>query len=587
MSVIFDGMDQAKTAIPAQARSSKTLDGCHKHPVHVMGIMTHGSDVPAEVLVSDTSVPSDTNYVITILCLTIMAYATRNGFLPSVLYIQADSASENKSKNFLLFLAVLVGLRIFDKIKLCYLPVGHTHEDIDQMFSRFAVALAKCAVLTYEGLISIMKKAFHFEDKPLDVKRLYNTWDFGAWMEDYMPKKFEGITESMCFKFTRDDEDGVVLLHARSAMSTSKRSEPDCWFPEDGYKLITYADAEKLKTKPLTQIALRPVDLGPLKATVEKYQKEGAMSAKDVETWETEFERLDEVYDVACDECIELRSQETKTNTVKTDTNDEVNEKKRKRNDIHKAMKQHFDNEPDSMFHVYTDVSKLLPFGLECKESGVDGVLSNSNNQPVEAVEAADDEGDEQDDILLSLAGNWGASRHKKGDGILPRDSRKLIVGSVPIQWRVNLAPVAVGDMVAFRWEEAPDAGDDPAATVNQLGVARIVTIHAEDDHYRVQWFGTKSGGANMKLCTGLYPGYYTKGKRGELMQSYTATPSSSDETMVDDLTLGPASLIVHGFQLTPKQCKLPNKIAARICAIAALPHKLSKHGAECKCTHE
>mgnify|MGYP006919660253 CR=1 FL=1 len=90
-----------------------------------------------------------------------------------------------------------------------------------------------------------------------------------------------------------------------------------------------------------------------------------------------------------------------------------------------------------------------------------------------------------------------------------------------------------------------------------------------------------------MKLCTALYPGYYTKGKAGDVMQTYTATPSSSDEQMVDDLTLSPASLIVHGFQLTTKQCKLPGKIAARICAIAALPHKLSKHGADCQCTHE
>ena len=453
MSMIFDGMDQAKTAFPAQARSSKNLDACHKHPVHVMGIMTHGSDVPAEVLVSDTSVPNDTNYVITVLCLTIMAYATRNGFLPSHLYIQADSASENKSKNFMLFLAILVALGVFNKIKLCYLPVGHTHEDIDQMFSRFSVALAKCSVLTYDCLFAIMKKAFHYEDKEIDIQRLHNTWDFDTWMRDAMPKHFEGITESMCFKFTRDDDNEVVLLHAREAMSTSKKAKPDCWYPEDGYSIISFAEAEKLKTKPLTQTALRPFDLAPLKNTIIKYHKEEAMTEVEVAEWETEFERLEAVADAACEECVALRAAEAKTNTVKTDTKEQINEKKTKRRAVHKTMKAHFDEDADSIFHTHTEPSKIIPFGLEYKESGVDVVLSNSNNNDVEAAE-------DEDAILHSLAGSWGASRSKKGEGILLRDSRKLVMGKVPLHWRVNLNEITVGDMVAFRYAEAADEDD-------------------------------------------------------------------------------------------------------------------------------
>ncbi|XP_028517987.1 uncharacterized protein LOC114576108 [Exaiptasia diaphana] len=43
---------------------------------------------------------------------------------------------ENKNQFVLVFLAVLVQLNIFKKVKVNFLMVGHTHEDVDQLFSR-------------------------------------------------------------------------------------------------------------------------------------------------------------------------------------------------------------------------------------------------------------------------------------------------------------------------------------------------------------------------------------------------------------------------------------------------------------------
>ena len=64
-------------------------------------------------------------------------YEKYNGTLPPILYIQVDNcARENKNQYLFAYLGLLVDWNVFKKIELNYLPVGHTHEDIDQMFSR-------------------------------------------------------------------------------------------------------------------------------------------------------------------------------------------------------------------------------------------------------------------------------------------------------------------------------------------------------------------------------------------------------------------------------------------------------------------
>jgi hypothetical protein len=66
---------------------------------------------------------------------------------PSVLYLQADNcAGENKNKFMFAFLSLLVSLDIFQDVFLSFLLVGHTHEDIDQMFSA-AQTKYKCSTI--------------------------------------------------------------------------------------------------------------------------------------------------------------------------------------------------------------------------------------------------------------------------------------------------------------------------------------------------------------------------------------------------------------------------------------------------------
>jgi|SouAtlMetagenome_1021521.scaffolds.fasta_scaffold09401_2 hypothetical protein len=54
---------------------------------------------------------------------------------PPCLFVQLDNVNHNKGISIILYCCWLVQTAVFTKIKLCYLPVGHTHEYIDQFFS--------------------------------------------------------------------------------------------------------------------------------------------------------------------------------------------------------------------------------------------------------------------------------------------------------------------------------------------------------------------------------------------------------------------------------------------------------------------
>ena len=61
-----------------------------------------------------------------------------SGNLPQVLYLQLDNTSrENKNQFVFGYISMLVELRIFQKVKVGFLLVGHTHDHIEQMFSVF------------------------------------------------------------------------------------------------------------------------------------------------------------------------------------------------------------------------------------------------------------------------------------------------------------------------------------------------------------------------------------------------------------------------------------------------------------------
>ena len=122
--------------------------------------------------------------ILTVLYLQIFAnltnLASRN-HRPPILWIQLDNPTgENKHKYLLAFASWLVHIGKYTNNKFCinnniylgwfkevmisFLPPGHTHVDIDQMFSIFAIWLLQNSVYFITTFIKTIKNAYKAPD---------------------------------------------------------------------------------------------------------------------------------------------------------------------------------------------------------------------------------------------------------------------------------------------------------------------------------------------------------------------------------------------------------------------------------------
>eukprot|EP00058_Branchiostoma_floridae_P005491 XP_002590979.1 hypothetical protein BRAFLDRAFT_69470 [Branchiostoma floridae] len=206
LSIIIDGMDQAKTYLPHfVGDKSKDLSTADQMKVHVSGIISHGHGLRS-TYVDFFEYSHDSNLTLNLLLKLLGKLSTRNP-LPPILFIQADNCyRENKNKYMLAFLDMLVHMRIFREIQLSFLMVGHTHEDIDQMFSRVADKLRHQEAHTPEQLINMMPECTR-------LRGLYNIRD---WLKPKI-SKISGQSQPGQFRFrlSKDDPDVVDMFYRK------------------------------------------------------------------------------------------------------------------------------------------------------------------------------------------------------------------------------------------------------------------------------------------------------------------------------------------------------------------------------------
>ncbi|GBG68117.1 hypothetical protein CBR_g2668 [Chara braunii] len=172
---IIDGMDQSNTILPHFTRvpkDSKLKEG-NFVKVHVVGAKVLGLLSNASATVFFDNFKSNSNCMLTVLHRQLLVP------FPRVLYLTLyNTSKENKNKFVLSYRVFFVKMRVFSKVKLNFRLVGHTHEDIDQMFSCFSRKLAAHGAFDLPELQYVIRESYKVEqDHGVHVEEMTETMD--------------------------------------------------------------------------------------------------------------------------------------------------------------------------------------------------------------------------------------------------------------------------------------------------------------------------------------------------------------------------------------------------------------------------
>jgi hypothetical protein len=329
LSLIIDGMDQNKTTLPRFKRATNSDEGRERLKVHVTGVLCHGQKTKAYVFTSFPDVASDSN--LTIQCL--MAVFADIGFenLPRNLYIQMDNTSrENKNYFILRFFAFLVDQGIFEKVQISFLPVGHTHEDVDQMFGCFSRALKLTTVTSLEKLHSVLEGAFSPTPKIFHLTAIGNYRD---WIDDPIYQsgdwKLTGIDLPHAFVMT--------LVDSKVALRYKLWQAHEVWLPAVPLKVLSY-----IPTTIPRVLSNRIIDVAGIRQTLNISTQR--IPQDQMQQLTNTLDSIETRQQLMCRTCKELRKEEIPLKTHKDESKEVTNRKNRERKELYRNLSVHQDS---------------------------------------------------------------------------------------------------------------------------------------------------------------------------------------------------------------------------------------------------
>jgi hypothetical protein len=161
-------------------------------------------------------------------------YEAQGKPLPRTLFLQLDSAKDNKNKYLFAFMEHLVNCKIFDKIEVAFLLVGHTHEDIDQRFSVLSRHLNLHDALTPSAWRNRVHEAYtgRREQRPLEahegtpvIKSVFSMHAYSAMLKPWIDPAYGGHDTPRLFQFY------VCPVLGRCVQRYKHFSTSGEWFP--------------------------------------------------------------------------------------------------------------------------------------------------------------------------------------------------------------------------------------------------------------------------------------------------------------------------------------------------------------------
>ena len=250
MSIIMDAMDKSKTSPPRWWLISHSQDEYNPYNLKLTGALAHGLPDDHFFFLNDNTIPADTN--MNILCLMkIIENLRERGKLKKMLHLQFDNTTAgNKTVRMYAFLGMMVQFKVFEEIIVEFLHVGHTHEDIDAVFSKIAVWIYKRSIQTLSVVLAMLSKFLkQFQRKGPHVEQLKIVPDTWGWLKTCYNKSIKGTNDARSVRIRM--KNGWAHIWSKQTMAEAQ----DQYAPPDGIQLITKIPETRPKN-----VVLRPLD---------------------------------------------------------------------------------------------------------------------------------------------------------------------------------------------------------------------------------------------------------------------------------------------------------------------------------------
>jgi hypothetical protein len=217
-TITIDGADQADFHLPHYAEADKMESSAFKLKTHVVGALIHGR--PPMCFISGNQCKQGHNVTIQAFweCL-VELHGSRTGIPPNITLQLDNTTKQNKGKWLIAFCEILVARKVCQKITINFLPVGHTHEDIDQFFSRIATRLRQRDALSLPALAEVIKSSYKSKGgfRPI-VREWESLANISGWLGEMGATDFPNVTKFRCFRITADIH-GTPKVEVRNNMA--------------------------------------------------------------------------------------------------------------------------------------------------------------------------------------------------------------------------------------------------------------------------------------------------------------------------------------------------------------------------------
>jgi hypothetical protein len=308
LSLIIDGADSSTMQIPHLAERSHASDACPKIKMHILGCIAHGRDTYA--FTCPPHIAQGHNITIQVIDRVLLDIKKKEGAIPPVLHIQLDNTTkQNKGRYLMAYLAYLVQQGVIKEAYCNFLPVGHTHEDIDQFFSRVSVFTRHHNAPDPETLRKCIRRSYRkYGRSPIVVgwDTVANLSGFFAEYTDPGMSKDITLYYQLRIKMGRNgDIADVPIMQARTWPGAEEGDRSDFWrglLPDTSYVVVFHTAPRLLEKRHQIPPQAQPQHIGKNPASGERIEY-----TKDLVAQREQIEKLMEF-------CTTVFTEEHKTN---------------------------------------------------------------------------------------------------------------------------------------------------------------------------------------------------------------------------------------------------------------------------------